>query len=83
MIGIMSNLVSHGALMPKEVPSFSWILNGRPTRGAGLRNMLAAARAAMGRRDKELSEADESLLRHVYDMLKPDLRAAIKKAFKR
>lgn len=83
MIGMMSNLVFAGQLMPKEVPSFCWMLNNRPTKGMGFKNMLATARAAMARRDKELTEADEALIKHVRDMLKPQLRVAIKKAFKR
>ena len=83
MIGMMSNLVFSGPLMPKEVPSFCWMLNGRPTKGTGFKGMLATAKAAMGRREKEMSEAEETLIRHVRDLLKDDLRAAIKRAFKR
>jgi UDP-N-acetylglucosamine diphosphorylase/glucosamine-1-phosphate N-acetyltransferase len=83
MIGMMSNLVFSGPLMPKEVPSFCWMLNGRPTKGMGFKNMLATAKAAMGRRKKQMSEAEETLIKSVREMLKDDLRAAIKKAFKR
>ena len=83
MIGMMSNLVFSGQLMPKTVPSFCWMLNGRPTKGMGFKNMLATAKAAMARRDREMSEAEESLIRRVRDMLKDDLRAAIRRAFKR
>jgi len=83
MIGMMSNLVFSGSLMPKEVPSFCWMLNNRPTKGTGLRAMIATARTAMSRRKVEMTEADEALIRHVHGLLKDDLRAAIKKAFKR
>ena len=83
VIGMMSNLVFSGNLMPKFVPSFCWMLNDRPTKGIGLRGMLETARAAMARRKRELSNADEQLMRHLHEMLKPELREAIKKAFKR
>jgi len=83
VIGMMSNLVFSGNLMPKYVPSFCWMLNDRPTKGLGLRRMIETARASMARRGVELSETDEKLIRHVHEMLKVDLRAAIKKAFKR
>jgi len=83
VVGMMSNLVFSGQLMPKEVPSFCWMLNGRPTRGMGLTAMLRTARAAMRRRNKEMSDAEEKLVRHLHGMLKADLRKAIKKAFKR
>jgi UDP-N-acetylglucosamine diphosphorylase/glucosamine-1-phosphate N-acetyltransferase len=83
MVGMMSNLVFSGPLMPKEVPSFSWMLNGRPTKGGGFKGMLATAKAAMGRRKKEMTEAEEALILYNRDLLKADLRAAIKKAFKR
>jgi len=83
VVGMMSNLVFSGQLMPKDVPSFCWMLNGRPTKGMGLKAMLRTARAAMGRRKKEMSAAEEKLIRHLHGMLKEDLRKAIKKAFKR
>ena len=83
VIGMMSNLVFSGNLMPKYVPSFCWMLNDRPTKGLGLRRMIETARASMARRGVELSETDEKLIRRVHEMLKVDLRAAIKKAFKR
>jgi len=83
VIGMMSNLVFSGNLMPKFVPSFCWMLNDRPTKGIGLRGMLETARAAMARRKRVLSDADEQLMRHLHGMLKPELREAIKKAFKR
>ncbi len=83
IIGVMSNLVFNGALMPKEVPSFCWMINDRPTRGLGFKNMLFTARAAMKRRGQDFSPADERLLAHVRNMVKPKLREAIRKAFKR
>jgi len=83
VIGMMSNLVFSGNLMPKYVPSFCWMLNDRPTKGIGLRGMLETARTSMGRRGKKLTDTDEALIRHLHQMLKPELRAAIRKAFKR
>jgi len=83
LIGMMSNLVFSGQLMPKTVPSFCWMLNGRPTKGMGLKAMLETARASMARRKRVLSLAEETLIRNLHDMLKEELHEAIKKAFKR
>jgi len=83
VIGMMSNLVFSGQLMPKFVPSFCWMLNDKPTRGMGFKATLQTARASMVRRGRELSPADERLIKHLYDTLKGELHAAIKKAFKR
>ncbi len=83
VIGMMSNLIFSGNLMPKYVPSFCWMLNDRPTKGLGLRRMIETARASMARRKVELAETEEALIRHVHEMLKPELHAAIRKAFKR
>ncbi len=82
VIGMMSNLVFSGQLMPKYVPSFCWMLNDRPTKGMGLKAMLDTARASMARRKKEMSAAEEQLIQHLHGMLKGELHAAIKKAFK-
>ncbi len=83
VIGMMSNLVFSGPLMPKEVPSFCWMLNNRPTKGMGLSSMIETAKAAMARRKVKMSEAEEQLVRHLHGMLKEQLQAAIKKAFKK
>jgi len=82
-IGMMSNLVFSGQLMPKEVPSFCWMLNGRPTKGGGFKGMLTTAEAAMGRRKKVMTEAEKDLIKYNRDMMKDTLQAAIKRAFKR
>ncbi len=83
VIGMMSNLVFSGQLMPKYVPSFCWVLNDRPTKGMGFKAMLQTARASMARRDRELTKADEKLITHLHGMLKGELHQAIKNAFKR
>ncbi len=83
MIGMMSNLVFSGQLMPKEVPSFCWMLNNRPTKGMGLKAMIDTAKAAMARRKVRMSEAEERLIHYLHGMLKEQLQAAIRKAFKK
>jgi UDP-N-acetylglucosamine diphosphorylase/glucosamine-1-phosphate N-acetyltransferase len=83
VIGMMSNLIFSGSLMPKYVPSFCWMLNDRPTKGLGLRKMIETARASMARRKEELTEAEEKLIRHLHGLLKVELHEAIKKAFRR
>ncbi len=59
VIGMMSNLLASGEPLPKLIPSFCWYFRGLFSRGMGLKNMIATARAAMGRRQIELLEDRE------------------------
>ncbi len=71
-IGCMCLLMASGAPMPKFIPSFSWFLNGRFSRGAGYKSLLKTAYAATSRRKRDLTEADVELLKAVYDLTKEE-----------
>ncbi len=79
VVGMMDNLVFDGSLFPKFVTSFVWFINGKPMKGAGIKSMLETARTAMGRRKVEMSEAEETLIRYIFDLTKQERREAIKK----
>lgn len=79
MIGIMSNVINAGPLIPKFVPSFCWFLNNRTTKGFGFGHMLKTAAKAMSRRKVELTPEDETMLRTVFEMTKEERRFWIKK----
>ncbi|UCE06905.1 MAG: hypothetical protein JSW07_02375 [bacterium] len=79
MIGIMSNVVTAGALIPKFVPSFCWFLNNRVTKGFGVQHMLNTAAKAMERRKVQLTSEDEVMLRTVFEMTKEERSFWIKK----
>jgi UDP-N-acetylglucosamine diphosphorylase/glucosamine-1-phosphate N-acetyltransferase len=65
-IGVMCLILPDGELLPKHVPSFSRIWHGELIDGLPLENGLATARAAMERRNKRLTTAQEALLRKVH-----------------
>lgn len=69
-VGVMCLLMASGSPMPKFIPSFSWYLNGRFSRGAGLKSLLKTAHAATSRRNQSLTDEDVVLLKAVYDLTK-------------
>ncbi len=82
MIGIMSNLITAGTLIPKFVPSFCWFLNNRVTKGFGFKHMLKTAAKSMERRNLQFTPEDEAMLRTVFEMTKEERSFWIKKGFR-
>jgi UDP-N-acetylglucosamine diphosphorylase/glucosamine-1-phosphate N-acetyltransferase len=86
-IGIMCLLMASGVPLPKYIPSFTWYLNGRFSRGAGFKSLLATAHAAVARRKHTLSEEEINLITEVYNstaeernpLIKRDSKAMLKK----
>lgn len=76
-IGVMSLILPDGELLPKHVPSFSRIWHGELIDGLPLEKGLATARAAMERRNKHLTSAQETLLRRVHAMTYAERERAI------
>jgi hypothetical protein len=66
VIGVGSNLFGGGTFAPKELPPFSWWDGARNAEHA-FDKFLATARIAMSRRGRELSRADESVLRQTFE----------------
>lgn len=66
VVGVSCNLFGAG-LPPKHVPSFSW---GSPERLAAYRldKALETAKRVMARRKVPLTEAEATLLRHIFEM---------------
>ncbi|MCP4246788.1 MAG: hypothetical protein GY778_07040 [bacterium] len=78
-VGTMAVLVATGAPLPKTIPPFAWFLNGVVGKGYGLNKLIAVARTAMGRRTVTMTDADEALLRHVFELTADDRRAEVRK----
>ena len=78
-IGVMCLLMSSGSPLPKFIPSFSWFLNGRFSRGAGFKNLMKTAHAATSRRKRSLSEEDVTLLENLFEMTKEERKPLIKR----
>ena len=65
-IGVMCLILPDGELLPKHIPSFSRIWHGDLIDGLPFDRGLETARHAMERRNVELTEAQENLLRTVH-----------------
>lgn len=79
VIGVMSNVVNAGGLIPKFVPSFCWFINNHATKGFGFQHMLTTARRSMERRKVALTPEDEALLKTVFEMTKEERNFWIRK----
>ena len=79
VIGMMSNVLGIGALLPKYVPSYVIFMEGRFYK-TGIKKLLQTARTHMGRRDKRPLPEEEALLTRLYTELKEERTAAIKKS---
>jgi len=66
-VGIMCLLVASGGVLPKYVPPYGWFVGGKILKGFGFKSQLATARAAAGRRNRTISDAEERLLKHVFN----------------
>ncbi len=78
-VGAMVNCVNHGGLMPKFVPTCSLVLKGLITRGQKFGDVLTTARMATSRRKRELTEADEAMLKHVRKITRSGLIEAARR----
>lgn len=82
IVGTLAVLVATGAPLPKYVPAGAWFLNGKIGKGFGLKPLLQTARMAMSRRKVEMTEADETLLRRVFELTEEDREAHVRRARK-
>jgi UDP-N-acetylglucosamine diphosphorylase/glucosamine-1-phosphate N-acetyltransferase len=80
LVGTMAVLVATGAPLPKYIPPYAWYLGGEVSKGFGLTPLINTARTAMGRRKQDMTDADEKLLRHVYDLTADDRRRHVQRA---
>lgn len=78
-VGVMCLILPDGELLPKHVPSFSRIWHGDLIDGFPLEKGLATARAAMHRRHRTLTSAQETLLRKVHAQTHHERHKAIER----
>ena len=76
-IGAMSMILPDGQLSPKHVPSFCKASHGELAEGIDLERALRTARIAMGRRNCELTLAQERLWRRLYLQTRAERENAI------
>ena len=81
MIGMMSNILGVGHLLPKSVPSFVMFMEGKFFK-AGIKQLIGTARTAMGRRKVEMLQEEEELLTFLFGLTKEERLVAVKKSRK-
>lgn len=79
VVGVMSNVVGSGGMLPKFIPSFAWFVNNKVLKGYGFKMMVETAKVAVSRRGLELTEADIKLLEYTYQITKEERNKAVKK----
>jgi UDP-N-acetylglucosamine diphosphorylase/glucosamine-1-phosphate N-acetyltransferase len=67
LIGPFALLVTAGTLLPRSLPAFCEVRNGRPGERTDLRVMFATAAAMMGRRGRAWTEAQAELYFDLYE----------------
>jgi UDP-N-acetylglucosamine diphosphorylase/glucosamine-1-phosphate N-acetyltransferase len=77
-IGVMCNLVGTGEPLPKYIPSFTWYVKGKMTKGFGLKALLETARKAMARRGIEFTPAEEEMYRGLYEATRAERERLIR-----
>ena len=82
-IGVMCLVLPDGELLPKHIPSFSRIWHGDLIDGLPLDVGLSTARFAMERRNVELTDAQEQLLRTIHVDSQLERERAIERFFAR
>ena len=78
-IGVMTMLLPGGELLPRHIPSFTRVWHGVIDDQLDLDESIETARYAMGRRNQELTPAEERLLRHLYRKSQPEREAAVER----
>lgn len=76
-IGVMCLILPGGELLPRHVPSFTAVWHGELADRVPLDRSLAAARIAMQRRNVELTDSQERLLRWVHSATQAERDEAI------
>ena len=79
-IGVMCLILPAGRLLPRYVPSFATVWNGELSDRWDLERSLDTARAAMSRRGRDLTDAQERLLRQLCDATAGARRAAVERS---
>jgi len=79
-LGAICLILANGKVLPKYLPSGSWYIDDKVTKGFGLKKLLETAKMAMSRRKVEFTAEDSALLEKVYEITKEDRDALIKKS---
>lgn len=80
IIGVGSNIVTAGKVLPKFIPSFTWYLNGKFYKGYGLKQIIETARVVMNRRKVAMSPVEIKMLEEVFKITEKEREKLIEKS---
>lgn len=80
IIGVGSNIVTAGKVLPKFIPSFSWYLNGKFYKGYGLKQIIETAKVVMSRRKVATSPVEIKMLEEVFKITDKEREKLIEKS---
>ncbi len=75
-IGVLSVVLGVESVIPRFIPSCSWYIKRKITKGFGFEKLMEGADAQMKRRSRQLTGDDIKVLRKVYEITKPEREAA-------
>jgi len=78
-LGSMALITSTGVPLPKFIPSFAWFVKGVVTKGFGRGKLYETAVAAMKRRDRPWTEAQQAMWNAIFDLTAAPRNDLIKK----
>ena len=79
VVGVMCNVMASGGVTPKFIPSFSMFLDSKIYK-IPFKKTLETARTAMGRRKRELTEADVALLKEAMALTKAERTELVRRS---
>ncbi len=80
IVGVGSNIVTAGKVLPKFISSFTWYLNGKFYKGYGLKQIIETARVVMNRRKVAMSPAEIKMLEEVFKITEKERKKLIEKS---
>ena len=75
-VGAMAMLLATGGLLPKFVPSFTWLADGRIGDSPDRQRLYDAAQVAMGRRNCTWTDADRAMWEAIFEQTASQREAA-------
>jgi hypothetical protein len=75
----MALIAGTGKPLPKFIPSFAWFLEGVVTKGFGKRALYQTAQAAMSRRKRPWTPAQQAMWDEIFNLTSGPRNEAVKK----
>lgn len=83
VVGIMTNVLSSGAIPPRFIPSFCLYREDRLSEGFTLKSLLETSERVMGRRAVDQTPEYVEMIEEVHELVKDELEAEIERCNRR